>query len=84
MTIEISGNRLTLDNVDPFLILVLLGDKMVDKRVVNEIASPNFSIVVRPSDSPEYTTKKGDYTIVVRKDNGEEVEPFSLILPEEY
>lgn len=84
MTIEISGNRLTLDNVDPFLILVLLGDKMVDKRVVNEIASPNFSIVVRPSDSLKFRTKEGDYTIVVRKDNGEEVEPFSLILPEVY
>ena len=45
MTIEISGNRLTLDNVDPFLILVLLGDKMVDKRFVNNIATPDFSIV---------------------------------------
>lgn len=73
MTIEISGNRLTLDNVDPFLILVLLGDKIVDKRFVNNIATPDFSIVVRPSDSPKFRTKEGDYTIVVRKDNGEEL-----------
>ena len=51
MTIEIIGNRLTLNNVDPFLILILLGDKVIDKSVVSNIASPDFSIVVRPSDS---------------------------------
>ncbi len=72
MTIEISRNRLTLNNVDPFLILILLGDKVVDKSVVNDIAKPNFSIVVRPSDRPNSKTKEGDYTIVVRKDSGEE------------
>ena len=32
MTIEINGNSLTLNNVDPFLILILLGDK-VDKNI---------------------------------------------------
>ena len=73
MTIEISRNRLTLNNVDPFLILILLGDKLVDKSVVNDIAKPNFSIVVRPSDRPNNKTKEGDYTIVVRKDSGDEI-----------
>ena len=46
MTIEINGNRLTLNNVDPFRILILLGDKVVDKSVVKGIATPNFSVVV--------------------------------------
>ena len=72
MTIEISGNRLTFNNVDPFLILVSLGDK-VDKSVVNGIATPNFSLVVRPSRKPNCKTKEGDYEIVVRKDSGEEI-----------
>ena len=73
MTIEINENRLTFNNVDPFLILILLGDKVVDKSVVNDIATPNFSVVVRPSDRPNCTTKEGDYTVVVRKDSGEEI-----------
>ena len=73
MTIEIIGNRLTLNNVDPFQILIMLGDKVVDKSVVNDIAIPNFSVVVRPSDRPNCKTKEGDYTIVVRKDCGEEI-----------
>ena len=73
MTIEINGNRLTLNNVDPFLILILLGDKVVDKGVVNDIATPDFSVVVKPSDRPNCTTKEGDYTVVVRKDSGEEI-----------
>ncbi len=73
MTIEINGNRLTLNNVDPFLILILLGDKVVDKNVVNDIATPDFSVVVKPSDRPNCTTKEGDYTVVVRKDSGEEI-----------
>ena len=72
MTIEISGNKLTFNNVDPFLILVLLADK-VDKSFVNDIAAPNFSLVVRPSRKPNCKTKEGDYAIVVRKDNGEEI-----------
>ena len=72
MTIDISGNKLTFNNVDPFLILVLLADK-VDKSFVNDIAAPNFSLVVRPSRKPNCKTKEGDYAIVVRKDNGEEI-----------
>lgn len=71
MTIEINGNSLTLNNVDPFLILILLGDK-VDKNIISDIAKPNFTIVVRPSDRPNCKTKEGDYTIVIRKDSGEE------------
>ncbi|MBR6980722.1 MAG: hypothetical protein IKH88_12930 [Prevotella sp.] len=73
MSIEINGNRLTFNNVDPFLILVLLGDKVVDKSVVNDIATPDFSVVVRPSGRPNCATKEGDYTVVVRKDSGEEI-----------
>lgn len=78
MSIEIKENKLTLNNVDPFLILILLGDKVIDKSVVSNIASPDFSIVVRPSDRPNCTTKEGDYTIVVRKDSGEET---TLVMP---
>ena len=72
MTIEINGNYITLNNIDPLLILILLGDK-VDKSIVSNIAKPAFSILVRPSDRPDCTTKEGDYTIVVRKDSGEEI-----------
>lgn len=73
MTIEINTNRLTLNNVDPFRILILLGDKVVDKSVVKGIATPNFSVVVRPSGRPDFLKKEGDYTIIIRKDNGEEI-----------
>ena len=72
-TIEINGHRITLNNIDPLCLLILLGDK-VDKNIINDIATANFSIVVRPSDRPKYMTKEGDYTIVIRKDSGEEVE----------
>jgi len=72
MNIEIDRNRLTLNNVDPFLILILLSDKVVDKSAVSDIASPNFSVVVRPSDKREFMKREGDYSIFVRKDNGEE------------
>ena len=71
MTIEISRKRLTLNNVDPFQILILLGDK-VDKSTIKNIATPNFSIVVKTSDRPDFVKREGDYTVVVRKDNGEE------------
>lgn len=70
MTIETNGHRITID-IDPLLVFILLGDK-VDKKIVSDIAAPNFSIVVRPSDRPNYKTKEGGYTIVVRKDDGEE------------
>ena len=73
MTIEINSNRLTLNNVDPFQILILLGDK-VDKSTITDIATPNFSIVVKPSGRTDFMKREGDYTIVVRKDNGEEIE----------
>ena len=73
VTIEINGHRITLNNIDPLCILILLGDK-VDKKIVNDIVTANFSIVVRPSENPNFTTKEGDYTIVIRKDDGEEIE----------
>lgn len=73
MTIEINTNQLTLNNVDPFRILILLGDKVVDKSVVKGIATPNFSVVVRPSGRPDFLKKDSDYTIIIRKDNGEEI-----------
>ena len=73
MTLEFNGHRITIDNIDPLCILILLGDK-VDKRIVNDIAAANFSIVVRPSKKPNFTTKEGDYTIIIRKDDGEEIE----------
>jgi len=73
MTIEINKSRLTLNNVDPFQILILLGDK-VDKSTIKNIATPNFSIVVKPSGRPDFMKREGDYTVVVRKDNGEEIE----------
>ena len=69
---RVNGNYITLNNIDPLLILILLGDK-VDKSIVSNIAKPAFSILVRPSDRPDCTTKEGDYTIVVRKDSGEEI-----------
>ena len=72
MKIEFNGNQITLPNVDPFLFFIFLGDK-VDKRIVSDIAKPDFSIVVRPSDRPNSKTKEGEYTIIIRRDNGEEI-----------
>ena len=72
MIIETNGHRITIDNIDPLLILIFLGDK-VDKKIISDIATPDFSVVVRPSRRPNFTTKEGDYTIVIRKDNGEEI-----------
>lgn len=71
MTIETNGHRINID-IDPFLILVFLGDK-VDKKIVSDIATPNFSIVVRPTERPKFSAKEGDYDIIIRKDNGEEI-----------
>ena len=70
MTIETNGHRFNID-IDPFLILIFLGDK-VDKKIVSDIATPNFSVVVRPSRKANFRTKEGDYDIVVRKDDSEE------------
>ncbi len=72
MKIEFNGNQFILNNNDALLILIMLGDK-VDKRIISDIAAPDFSIVVRPSDKPDFKTKEGDYTIVIRKDTGEEI-----------
>lgn len=71
MTLETNGHRITLD-IDPFLVLILLGDK-VDKKIVSDIATPNFSVVVRPSRKAKFTPKEGDYAIVIRKEDGEEI-----------
>ena len=71
MTIEINGHHIIINNVDPLCFLILLGDK-VDKNIVSDIAKPNFSIVVRPSDKPNFKAKEGGFTIVIRKDSGEE------------
>ena len=71
MTIETNGQRITID-IDPLLVFIFLGDK-VDKKIISNIATPDFSVVVRPSRKPNFTTKEGDYTIVIRKDNGEEI-----------
>ena len=60
-TIEINGHRITLNNIDPLYILMLLGDK-VDKSIVSDIAKPNFTIVVRPSGKSKFLAKDGDYT----------------------
>lgn len=76
MTIETNGHRINID-IDPLLILVFLGDK-VDKKIVSDIATPNFSVVVRPSRKAKFTPKEGDYDIVVRKDDGEET---TLVVP---
>ena len=70
MTIITNGQSITL-NIDPFVLFLYLGDK-VDKNIVSDIAKPNFSIVVRPSDSKN-CKKKGFYNIIIRKDSGEEV-----------
>ena len=73
MTIlEFNGQRITLNNIDPFHLLILLGDK-VDKNIIYNIAKPDFTIVVRPSYKPNFKTKEGDYDIIIRKDSGEEV-----------
>ena len=70
--IEIDGHRITLNNIDPLFLLILLGDK-VDKNIISEIAKPDFTIVVRPSYKPNFKTKEGDYDIIIRKDSGEEI-----------
>ncbi len=71
MTIETSGRRINID-IDPLLILIFLGDK-IDKNIINDIASPDFSIVVRPTNKKNFNSKEGDYDIIIRKDNGEEL-----------
>ena len=71
MTIEFNKQSITIDNIYFFDILAFLEDK-VDKRLFNEIASPNFYIVVRPSERTDFEKKEGDYDIVIRKENGEE------------
>ena len=71
MTIEFNKQRITIDNIDLFDFLVFFKDK-VDKRIFNEIATPNFSIIVRPSKRSAFDKKEGDYDIVIRKENGEE------------
>lgn len=71
MTIETNGHRITID-IDPLLVLIFLGDK-VDKKIISDIATPDFSIVVKPSRKPKFTAKGGDYAIVIRKDDGEEI-----------
>ena len=74
MTIENNGHKITIDmDINPMLILIFL-EKKVGKDIVKDFASPNFSIVVRPSESPNFTTKEGDYNIIIRKDDGEEIE----------
>jgi hypothetical protein len=72
MKFEFNGIQFILNNNYALLILIMLGDK-VDKRIISDIAAPDFSIVVRPSDRPDFKTKEGDYTIVIRKDTGEEI-----------
>ena len=72
VTFEIDGQRITLNNIDPFHLLILLGDK-VDKNIIYNIAKPDFTIVVRPSYKPNFKTKEGDYDIIIRKDSGEEI-----------
>ena len=72
MTLEFNGHRFTVENVDPIVILFLLGDK-VDKRIANDIAKPDFYIVVRPVTNPKSTAKRGDYDIVIRKADGKEI-----------
>ena len=71
MTIEFNKQSITIDNIYFFDILAFLEDK-VDKRLFNEIASPNFYIVVRPSERTDFEKREGDYDIVIRKENGEE------------
>ena len=70
MTIETNGQRFTLD-IDLLHFLIFLGDK-VDKKTISKIATPDFTVVVRPSRRGKFTTKEGDYDIVIRKDEGEE------------
>ena len=74
MTIENNGHKITIDmDINPILILIFL-EKEVGKDIVKDFASPNFSIVVRPSEKSNFTTKEGDYNIIIRKDDGEEIE----------
>lgn len=71
MTIEYNKQRITIDNIYLYDILAFLEDK-VDKRIFNEIATPNFYIIVRPSERLAFEKREGDYDIVIRKENGEE------------
>lgn len=71
MTIEYNKQRITIDNIYLYDILAFLEDK-VDKRIFNEIATPNFYIIIRPSERPAFEKREGDYDIVIRKENGEE------------
>ena len=71
MTIEFNKQRITIDNIYLFDILAFLEDK-VDKRLFNEIATPNFYIIVKPSERTGFEKREGDYDIVIRKENGEE------------
>ncbi len=77
MKIEINGHQITLNDIDPIPILIFLGDK-VDRKILNDIAPVDFSIVVRPSDCSKFITREGDYTILIREDDGEE---FFLGMP---
>lgn len=70
MIIETNGRRFDID-IDPLLFLNYISDK-VDKNTINEIAPPNFSIVVRRSKKEKFKAKEGDYDIIIRKDSGEE------------
>lgn len=71
MTIETNGHRINID-IAPLLILIFLGDK-VDKNLIRDIATPDFSIVVRPSKKSVFTAREGDNSIIIRKENGREI-----------
>ena len=71
MTIETNGHRINID-IDPLLILIFLGDK-VDKNLISDIATPDFSIVVRPSKKSVFMAREGDYSIIIQKDDGREI-----------
>ena len=75
MTIDINGHH--INNIDPLHFLIFLNDK-VDKQIINDIAKPDFSIVVKPSGNTRFKKKEGDYDIIIRKDNGEEM---MLVMP---
>ena len=71
MTIVADNHRISID-VDPLLVLIFLGNK-VDKKILYDFAAPDFNIVVRPSDKRRYSSKDGDYDIVLRKNDGKEI-----------
>ena len=71
MTIETNKHRFTID-IDPLLVLIFLGDK-VDKKIVSDLAAPDFLVVVRPSNRPDCSSKEGDYSVIIRKDDGKEI-----------